>query len=152
MHMMIHRYWQGSASTVNFIDRLRELNPGVEIQDWSPSTLPVWVSELASMSADRVVEHRQAQHWANVARIGLLVEYGGWWADWDLNPKVPFASLPFPATAAHGDRGFRCNCWMAAPAADAGMTALAEDLKKTASREFHGVRRRCDGCVRGAAV
>jgi hypothetical protein len=124
--LIVHRYWTGPddpgpAAARNLV-ALRAYHR--DVRDWTDTTLPGHVLELADRLADRAsAEPRQAyRHRSNVVRLALLLELGGWWADHDLTPLCSFRSLPSPATAAHGTR---CTSWLAFPA---GHPRLAEAL------------------------
>lgn len=114
--MMLHRFWEGPPNPSSAWQHtlLSELNPFDEVVDWSPTTLPTGLQDLLGHCSDMVRPEDEVRHRANIIRLWLLNEFGGWWVDHDLIPLRPFDSLPFPATAAHGRT--RCSCWLAFPA------------------------------------
>ena len=105
---------------------LRQLHPGIALIEHRSA--PGEAAKIAAETAHLVLpdERNQARHLANVARLVLLRDEGGWWSDYDLIPLVPFTNLPMNATAAHW-LGMRCNCWMAFEAGHPALT-LALDL------------------------
>lgn len=127
---MIHRYWSGDADP-----RSGDLVlAGVEVRDWTDSTVPAWLLDLADQTVWRVEPGDELRHRANIVRLGLLYEHGGWWADHDLTTLGSFAGLPSPATAQHRG-GRRCNCWLAFPA---GHSALEETLRQISLQSHRG--------------
>lgn len=138
---MIHRAWIGAPGAYDFHDTLAALNPGVEIRDWTPATIPDQWADLAARSARFVLESDADRHWANVVRVCALNEHGGWWADHDLEPLVPFADLPFPATALHRS-GNRCNCWLAFPADHPTLREALYRIDHAQPRPPHHLRER----------
>lgn len=125
---MIHRYWSGGELPQDFTDDLAALHLDVEIRTWTHLDLPGWIQRLVDKTAPLVIPERQHQHTANVARIGLLWEFGGWWADCDLLPHRSFSELPQRATAAHRN-GSACNCWMAFGANDQDLALILNELE-----------------------
>jgi 2-hydroxychromene-2-carboxylate isomerase len=110
--MMVHRF--STDGYEPFVDHRAALERfGGLVVDWEAQDWPDYV-RLAKQTAHLVREQDQANHIANVVRLGILLTYGGWWVDWDLTPLSSFHDLPFPATAAHRN-GIRCTCWMAFP-------------------------------------
>lgn len=109
--MLVHRYWSGDAAAESGDLSLA----GVDVVDWRDDDVPSWLIEMADATAWRVTAGDELRHRANVVRLGLLFEYGGWWADHDVTALARFELLPSPATAAHRG-GHRCNCWLAFPA------------------------------------
>lgn len=140
---LIHRYWQGPLGPpVDHRRGLEAVQSGPVI-DWTPVTLPYWITDLIASSAQLVPAHRRAVHASNVARVGLLWQFGGWWADHDLEPLgVPWTDLPWPATAAHRN-GSRCNAWLGFPA---GHPALELVLDAIAERTEPGPASCVAGC------
>lgn len=108
--MRVHRYWQGLPPAVDYANRFTAL--GMQVHTWGPDTLSAEWADLAAATAHLVVPTRQAHHVANVARLGLLFDHGGWWADHDLEPLRPWSALPAPASGAYS-WGDRCSCWLA---------------------------------------
>lgn len=107
--MNVHRYWSG--------DRPRpDAQLPDPVVDWTDDDVPLEYLHLADTTAHLVVPdpRQQLRHRANVVRLGLLYEHGGWWADYDLTALASFSTLPSVATASHGTT--RCNCWLAFPA------------------------------------
>lgn len=124
---MIHRYWTTAWSTAE-----PEPLPLVGDQHvWHDDDVHPALIDLADSTAHLVYADpaQQARHRSNVVRLGLLWQFGGWWADHDLTASVPFTELPCPATARH-PLGVRCNCWMAFPpeheALDMALQTIAE--------------------------
>lgn len=126
--MMIHRYWTGDATPPLdpwALDVLCSTQQHAEVTDWTDETLPQALVELLDTVNDQVRPEDVPRHRANVVRLWLLHQYGGWWTDHDFIPLVSYETLPFPATAAHRG-GERCGCWVGFPA---GHPALALGLK-----------------------
>ncbi len=127
--MLTHRWWSGPDPAPTDTDRAhRDL--GHELRDWTTGDLPPEIEHLTERLVPLVVPEHEHRHRANVARLWILLEHGGWWADHDLTPLVPFDSLPFPATAAHR-AGNRCNCWLAFPKGHPALTATLAALAET---------------------
>lgn len=128
---MIHRYWRGDPPDEWTGRVLRRLHPGIPVTDWTPDTAPAAALDLAAGTAHLVVPARHVQHEANIVRLVLLWEHGGWWADHDLVPLDPFPTLPSPATAGHR-YGRRCNCWLAFPAQHPALADALDAIAATA--------------------
>lgn len=113
--LVIHRYWEGEPFPLTgyITSVLRNLNPE-PVRDWTPETLPSRVIPYLAGIDDQVGESDQMRHRANVIRLALLYEYGGWWYDHDVFPLTPVRMLPFPVVACHGAR--MCNSFMGFPA------------------------------------
>ncbi len=143
---MIHRLWLG-ATTPEMAwttKTLRQLNPEVEVIEhrWPPDE----AVKLAQATAHLVLpdSHNQARHVANIARLVLLRDFGGWWVDYDLIPLVPFAELPVNATAEHRT-GLRCNCWMSFEADHPALHAALDHIALTASGDYLSQSNRISG-------
>lgn len=113
---MIHRYWAGVARPSHQFTSsvLRRVHPEFDIRDWTDGDLPKPLMKILEASTHKVRPEFAMRHRANVVRLWVLREYGGWWVDHDFLALTPFDELPFPATAQHAD-GTRCNCWLAFP-------------------------------------
>lgn len=127
---MIHRYWSGPLpATEPWVGNVvRKLHPHMPVFDWTDRKLPRQIVAFADDTAGQVGEQDRLRHRANVIRWSLLYEMGGWWADHDLIPLVPFTTLPVPATAAHGTR---CTCWLAFPQHHETPAAALEAIRTT---------------------
>lgn len=114
--LMIHRYWEGDPLSISpYITQvLVNLNPGEEVRDWTPETLPPKIVQYLNGTEEQVIERDRVRHRANIIRLALLYEFGGWWYDHDVIPLRPVNALPYPIVAAHGDR--MCNSFMGFPA------------------------------------
>lgn len=141
----IHRYWTGDAPTPlgPWGCSVLANSQRAQVLDWTDATLPTHIYDAAEAGRGRVHHADAARHRANIVRLALLAEFGGWWADHDLIPLVDFSTLPFPATAEHRG-GMRCNCWLAFPPAH---PALIETLARamTAPVDPHGESRSVSG-------
>ena len=140
--LTVWRYRYGGPSPLHDLagTRLRHLHHGAVV-DLTDDDIPDDVLDLAA--APVVAPADALRHRANVVRLWVLHERGGWWADSDLLPVRPFYELPSPATAGHAGRG-RCSCWLAFPAGHpvlaAALNYVADAPPSTtaASREVSG--------------
>ena len=124
--MLIHRYWNGPDDPphepwLNHV--LHQLNPGIEIRDWTPESLPFDYLPVT----DQVRKRDWLKHEANVTRLQLLIEFGGAWYDHDVVPLLPLASLPFPSVGSH--RGL-CNSFMYFQKEDERLIRALDTIKK----------------------
>jgi hypothetical protein len=120
---MIHRYWHGPPADEWTGKCLRSIHPDMQVTDWTDELLPEQVVDWLYEHQHDVREADYFRHRANMVRLWLLNEYGGWWVDHDVLLLQPLTTLPYPMVAAHGTMA--CNSVMGLPA---GHPLLAEML------------------------
>lgn len=99
--MTVHRFWHGnSPPPYPVIDRY--VAKSYQTLDWSFDNLPWLVQSLAKESAERVELVDIPRHYANVARICILLEHGGVYLDHDIIPLTNLETLPGPFIGSYG--------------------------------------------------
>lgn len=112
--MVVHRFWKGDPQNhLNDWTRCVLYSLGHTVREWEVEDLPREVTDIAEIGFKYLPESEHVRHLSNVVRWWALFVYGGYWADYDLIPLRSFASLPFPATANHGQS--RCSSFLAFP-------------------------------------
>lgn len=111
--MLIHRYWQGSPPPFDYASEIERFNPDCTLINWTRDSIPGWILDAIDQTKQFVIEKRQHHHAANLARLGLLWEFGGQWVDYDIKPLARFPRVG-AATASHAN-GTICNCWLSFP-------------------------------------
>lgn len=125
---MIHRYWTGDEPPPlePWLSKcLRSLNPDMELREWHDDTLPRSIRTLADVHEDQVQSADRIRHRANIIRLALLAEYGGWWYDYDVVPLCPVSALPVPVVGAHGGL---CNSFLGYPAGHPELAAALDAI------------------------
>lgn len=105
---MIHRYWTGPKNlpVVSNAAYVMASQFGI-VTDWTDNMLPDYTRSIIDKYETYVPENVRTKQRANIARLGLLYEFGGLWIDHDvLLMDVPDAG---PLWAAHDGRGL-CSC------------------------------------------
>lgn len=140
--VLIHRYWSGPPNPLEpwLGQVVRQFNPGDEVRDWTDETLPPGTLSILRYADRQVRPVDRMRHRANLIRLMLLADMGGRWADADLIPLTPFASLPLRTTAAHG--AFRCNSYLSVGAPR--HPAILEALRLALAVPFDGKARSVD--------
>lgn len=95
----------------------------MQVKDWSDRTLPADVVAWLDRHDDDCHPDDQLRHRANLARLWLLNEHGGWWVDHDVILTARLDTLPYPMAAAHGTL---CSCVLGLPKQHPTLTAALE--------------------------
>lgn len=132
--MTVHRFWWGEAPLPHpIIDRY--VSSLFQTLDWSFDNLPYDVQELAGTTGEHVDPSDLPRHYANVARIFILLEHGGVYLDHDIIPLTNFDHLPLPFIGSYG--GVHRAVWpgvMGFPAHHPMLVAARDSLRDVGAR------------------
>jgi hypothetical protein len=122
---VIHRFWDGPGEPPykNFTGLLTRR----EVTDWTMDTLPVAIKTQVEELDHLAPEGRLERHRSNIARVLLLIEFGGVWIDYDVLLLKPLPDQPVAFTAGVG--GEVCSCVMSFPKGDRRLRQVMEGLK-----------------------
>jgi hypothetical protein len=96
---LLHRWWNDPRNPPphDFAAELRDLHRGWKLVDHPPG---LWADWLDQQPGARPCD--QARHRSNLLRYRILLEHGGVWVDWDIEPVRPldpFLDAPRLASA-----------------------------------------------------
>lgn len=125
-HRNIIQYWNGG-------DPPPPLTPAGKV--WGYSNLPEWIRMTIDISRGNVIPSRVYQHEANVARVGLLYEFGGVWLDHDMEVH---GAIPEGVFVGRHENGTPCNCVMSFPSRHPLLARLLEIILRPIRGHWSG--------------